>query len=68
MRIHLRGDDVRPLHTTVSVFMNGGLCGVLTFRNDEAVVFRDTVGRGCVNEAFQSTGSWPDRAGIPGGR
>lgn len=62
MRFHLRGDRVTPLHTTLTVFIDGGNCGELTMRNDEAVRFREVVGRGCANEAFQSTGTWSDRA------
>jgi hypothetical protein len=61
MRIHLRGDSVSPKHTRFTVFMNGANCGELCMDNEEAVTFMAAVARGCVNEAFERTGSWPDR-------
>lgn len=43
MKIHLRADRANGAHTSFTVFMNGGNCGALTMREDEALFFHDTL-------------------------
>ena len=43
MKIHLRADRANGAHTSFTVFMNGGNCGALTMREDEALFFHDLV-------------------------
>lgn len=43
MKLHLRADEANGMHTTFTVFMNGGNCGQLTMREDEAVFFHHLV-------------------------
>ena len=42
MRVHLRADEANGTHTRVTVFMNGGNCGQLCMREEEAIFFHET--------------------------
>lgn len=44
---HLRTDAVTPSHTTLTIFANGGNCGYLTLRNNEAEAFISCLRQGC---------------------
>lgn len=43
MKVHLRADYANGVHTRFTVFMNGGNCGQLCMREDEAVFFHDVI-------------------------
>ena len=42
-RLHLRADSANGEHTKITVFSNGGNCGQLTMKEEEAVFFHDIV-------------------------
>ena len=58
MKIHIRFDDSNELHTIFTVFLNGGNCGQLTTRTDEAAYLHQIISNGCVDsvDEFVSTG------------
>jgi len=43
MRVHLRADEATGEHTKFTVFMNGGNCGQLCMKEDEAIFFHHLV-------------------------
>lgn len=47
--INLRMDAQDPQHTHCTLFMNGGNCGTLTFRNTEYEVFAKVISLGGVS-------------------
>lgn len=61
MKVHLRADEANGTHTRFTVFMNGGNCGQLTMREDEAVYFHELLGRSnyrILGDEFISSGKW----------
>lgn len=60
-KVHLRADKANGVHTTFTVFMNGGNCGQLTMRDDEAVHFYkmlESTSWKIPEDEFRGTGKW----------
>ena len=65
MKVHLRADKATGAHTTFTVFMNGGNCGQLTMKEEEAIHFHHMLlmthykGK---NDIYISSGHWTKEA------
>jgi len=59
-KIHLKAIEANGTHTRVTVFMNGGNCGTLTMREDEAIFFHHCVMMSTYSkpEEVISSGKW----------
>ncbi len=62
MKVHLRFDDSNPGYTRLTIFLNGGNCGQLTMRTDEAASFHRILAGGCESsvDSFMSIGKIHD--------
>ena len=58
MKIHMRFNESNALHTSITLFLNGGNCGTLVVRTNEAASLHQVIARGCVKDVdeFLSTG------------
>ena len=59
MKVHMRFDDSNPRHTRLTLFVNGGNCGQLVLRTDEATDFHQIIAHGCAKgiDEFLSSGA-----------
>lgn len=59
MKIHMRFDSSNEVHTAFTLFLNGGNCGTLVARTDEAAHLHQIIASGCAKDVdeFVSTGS-----------
>ena len=61
IKVHLRADRADGTHTRFTVFINGGNCGQLCMREDEAIYFHEVIGRSTYKlpeDEFISSGRW----------
>ena len=60
MKITLRADEANGTHTRFTVFMNGGNCGQLCMREDEAGAFYMIISNGVHPklDEFVGKGKW----------
>lgn len=60
MKVHLRADEANGFHTKFTVFMNGGNCGQLIMREDEAIYFHHLVMMSTYSKEgeVRSSGKW----------
>lgn len=61
MKVHLRADEANGTHTRFTIFINGGNCGQLCMREEEAVYFHELVSRSnykIETDEIYSSGKW----------
>ena len=60
-KLHLRADEANGTHTRFTVFMNGGNCGQLCMREEEAIFFHDIIVQSdyrIAEDEIRTSGNW----------